>query len=403
MNLRSNIFVILFILFSVNFYGQEKEYNGNPDTSFLNARDLAFNGKREQARDTLRKILSKYPNYTDVKNLMGKTLTWDKLYNEARAIFNQILIKVKENEEVWVAAINNEFYSENYHTALGLCNKALISLKDNHSLIILRDKAISNINHLKEETESDQEEKELEETISLSLGSDFFDVVYDPMYYSSLSYSKDTKYGSIIPTLNYSNRFGINALQYQLDAYPNFGGKFYYYLSYAFSNASTYPDHRFGGEAHMSLPKSLEASLGVRYLQFDENKTTLLTGSVTWYTGNYYLSYRPYVNPGASGGSSFSNTFAVRRYFKDKDNYLSFDFGFGFSPELTQLTEENVLLSETLLYLESQSVSFGYNFTSKKYKSPIGITLGFNRQELVFDPGNFYFSVTGRINYAIKL
>lgn len=402
MRFLKNIFVFCTIgLLSHCFYAQDKEYSGDPDASFIVARNLAFDGKREQARDTLKKILTKYPNYTDVQNLLAKTLTWDKHYDKARTVFNKITSREKDNEEVWVASINNELYSENYQTALGLCNKALLYLKENDNIITLRHKAITNLNPVFEE--NTETEKALEETIGISFGSDFFDVVYDPMHYAGVSYKKETKYGSIFPKLNFSNRFDINAVQYQLDAYPKFGGKLYYYLSYAYSNAPTFPDHRLGGEAYISLSKSFETSLGLRYLEFDNNKTTLLTGSLTWYTGNYYLSWRPYVNPYANGGASFLNTFVLRRYFKDKYNYLSLDFGFGFSPELTQLTEENVLLSETLLYLESQNLSIGYNFTSKKLENPIGISVGLIRQELVFDPGNFYLSVAGRINYRFKL
>jgi hypothetical protein len=40
---------------------QEKIYNGNPDTSFETARNLAFNQERKQAQDTLRHYYNKIP------------------------------------------------------------------------------------------------------------------------------------------------------------------------------------------------------------------------------------------------------------------------------------------------------------------------------------------------------
>ncbi len=393
-------YIILTMLISFMGVSQEKEYTGDPDASFLVARTLAYNNKRAVARDTLKKILTKYPTYTDVQNLLAKTLTWDKKYDEARLHYNTIITREKDNEEVWVAAINNEFYSKNYNTALGLSNKGLHYLKGNENLIMLRNKAIANINTIKKKEVNNEE---LKNGISFSKNVDFFNKVYDPMYYASLSYKRATKYGAIIPQINYSNRFDVNGLQFQLDAYPKISKTLYAYASYAFSNSSIYPNHKIDVEIHTSsLPFSLEASLGIRYFQFTPNETVILTGSVGWYTGNYYLSWRPYVNPNSGGSISFSNNFSIRKYLKDKYNYLSLSFGFGFSPETTQLRENNVLLSESLFYLESQNILLGYNFTLKNSSNLFTTTFGVTRQELIFNPGNFYLAISGGLSYQFK-
>ena len=63
----------------------------DPDNSFLSARNIAFEGNRTVARDSLERILASYPDYTDAAILIAKTYTWDKDYNEARKRFNRIL------------------------------------------------------------------------------------------------------------------------------------------------------------------------------------------------------------------------------------------------------------------------------------------------------------------------
>lgn len=403
--------VLLFILFSAVATGQNK-YIGDPDASFNTARDLAFANKRKQARDTLRLILSKYPNYTDVENLLAKTLTWDASYNEARLHYNNIITRDKSNIEVWIAAIKNEMYAKNYNVALGLANKGLLSIKNNKELLELKNNAIIKVkaaNLITTEeplVESKGQSNKLvtipKNAILLTTEAQSFNKVYNTMSAVSVAYKRTTKYGDIIPTINYSNRFNTNGVQFQLDAYPKIGKKMYAYTSYAFSESKIFPSHRIGGELYRSLPKSLEVSLGARYLEFSSKHATVLTGSVSWYPGNYYLSWRPYVNPSNDGSVSFSNSFTARKYLKDKYNYLDVQFGFGFSPETTQLTENNVLLSESIFYLESQDVALTYNFTVKSTKNILAATVGLTRQELIFTPNEFYLAVTGRLKYQFN-
>ena len=51
--------IIIKLTFLVVFFG-------DPDASFENARNLAFNLQRKQAQDTLLFILTKYPDYHDI-------------------------------------------------------------------------------------------------------------------------------------------------------------------------------------------------------------------------------------------------------------------------------------------------------------------------------------------------
>ncbi|MCL5244355.1 YaiO family outer membrane beta-barrel protein [Cellulophaga sp. 20_2_10] len=407
MKYQKYITLVSLILFVFTGFCQSKEYTGDPDASFLQARTLAFANKRIQARDTLKRILSKYPKYTDVENLLAKTLTWDAKYDEARLHFNNITSRDKTNSEVWVAAIKNELYAENYQTALGLSNKGLLYLNNNRDLINLKNEALIAINSEPDILQTIPTEqiiaknKTTKNAILLSADAHSFNTVYDPMYFGSIAYKRTTKFGAILPTINYSNRFSTDGLQFQVDAYPKLSKKMYGYASYAFSNAVIYPNHRVGAEVYKSLPKSLEASIGARYLQFKGKDATVLTASISWYPGNYYVSWRPYVNP--SGGSiSFSNSFTVRRYLKDKNNYLGFQFGFGFSPETTQLTENNVLLSESIFYLESQEALLTYNFTAKSSKNIVATSIGVTRQELIFTPNEFYLAVSGGLKYQFN-
>jgi len=403
-------FLILTVWLPFLGMAQGSGYNGNPDTSFFTARTLAFEGKRDIARDTLNHILTKYPDYSDVRSLLASTYSWDGRYDLARDQFNRITSQERQNKEVWVAAIKNEIYSEDYYIALGLSNKALTYLKDDDDIQDLRRKVLENlyedmktamdtaVSTVKKYTEPEIKRN----NISMTNSFEVFDAVYGPMVYSSFAYSRKTKAGSVIPRINYANRFETHGLQYELDLYPKFSKTFYAYLNYGFSSAPIFPGHRVGAEFYANLPKAIETSLGVRYLDFRTTKATVYTGSVGLYRGNYYFSVRSYVTPQDFGNVSVSGGLLVRRYLKDANNYLGINMGMGYSPELKQFIDGEALLAETLLFVESQRLALAYQFTGKVSPNSYKLNLGLSRQELVFDSGNFVWSVSAGLRYEVK-
>ena len=91
---KINIIFLLIITFTAySLQSQQKEFKGNPDTAFKVARELAFNGKRKQAQDSLKLILTKYPNYLDIRAFLASTYSWDGNYNSARKEFEYVLEK----------------------------------------------------------------------------------------------------------------------------------------------------------------------------------------------------------------------------------------------------------------------------------------------------------------------
>jgi YaiO family outer membrane protein len=389
---------------------QELAYHGNPDTSFFIARDLAFEGQHSSARDTLQLILSKYPDYTDVRNLLAKTYSWDGNHNEARKHFNKITSVERRNKEVWIAAIKNEIYAENYTIALGLANKSLIFLKADPDLQALRTEIINEIykqqNATKESDAKELKEKEaktFKNRIGVINSVDVFDIVYDPMIYSGAEYIRETGIGKIIPRVNFSNRFNINGLQYEMDFYPKISKMFYAYTNYGYSNSQIFPNHRAGAELYANLPKALEVSAGIRYLDFVTSRALIYTGSAGLYSGNYYFSLRPYLTPRTDGPIGISGSLLARKYYQDRENYFGVNLILGYSPEIKQLiSDSDIIIAQTLLFVESQQLLFEYQFTAKSLTNSYRASLGVTRQELVFDPGKFFWAISAGFRYHTK-
>ena len=183
-------------------------------------------------------------------------------------------------------------------------------------------------------------------SIGADLGYVTFNGEIEPWKLGAISLGRRTVRGSLIGRVNIANLFGTTGTQFEADAYPILGRSAYGYISAGYSNATIFPEWRFGGELFASLPSAYEASLGFRQLRFAGTPVTLFTGSVGKYTGNYYFSARPFVRS-QNGGLSTSAGLIARRYFETGDEFIGARISYGSTPSdrvtATELTRANSL------------------------------------------------------------
>jgi len=375
------------------------------DVTFLNARDLAFEGNWDIARDSLEHLLEAYPQYTDAKILMAKTYSWNGDYDEARKRFNRITSIEKQQKEAWLAAIRNEMYAKNMNIALGLANKALIHLQNDIELEQLKNKVLFELNKklpIQDKLKEENREKDRKHQIAVSSDLEVFDIVFDPMYQMAVEYQRETKYGKVLPRINYAQRFNITGTQFEVDAYPTISKTFHGYVNYGYSDAIIFPRHRAGLELYAELPKALEVSLGARYVDFEDTSATILTGSFGLYRGNYYLSARPYISARSDGQIGWAANLLARKYGKDGNHFFGLRATYGFDAELNQFIVDGELLSETQLFLETQQLQLEYQFANPKSTNIYRVNAGIRRQELFFESGSFFWAVSAGLNYRFQ-
>ncbi|APA66445.1 YaiO family outer membrane beta-barrel protein [Maribacter sp. 1_2014MBL_MicDiv] len=413
--------------------GQDTPYS-NP--SFESAYALAYEGKTNTAHNILYTLINEPETEEETSILWARTLSWRGDYDGARSAFNTILSKNKNNRVAWLGAIKNELYAKNYHTAHGLANKALLHKSNDPELqrlraiaidgingIVYSDKAWYNVNSKiarssskpKKETAKVAErdtlqnvhktpvtEEQLKNTVSVNSSVTFYDKRFDPITTSSISYNRQTPYGVIIPRINNSNRLGKNGIQLDVDLYPKITKGVYAYLNYGYSESDLYPNHKMGGDVYYNHKSGIEFSAGGRFINFATKDVKSITNSLGYYTGNYYFSLRSYITPEADNLTNVSGNLLIRKYLKDAENFMGINVGVGFSPELRQFTSGDQLLAETLLYIESQRLSFEYQFTSKNNLSAYRTNVGVLRQEQSFDPGSYFYSISAGLTYEFN-
>lgn len=397
--------------------GQELKYNGNPDTSFETARKLAFSEHRKQAQDTLLLILTKYPDYHDIRSFLATTYSWDGDYKRARKEFSYVIEKDSKNKNNWIAAINNELWADAPFTALDMATTALTIFPNDEEILYQKASAQENTNkpyealktvdYLLDKNPNNQKAVSFKNSLNEKLRKyaigirslvEIYSEVYDPMQYHTLQLSRLTKYGSIIAKLNFSRRFDENGTQFEVDLYPKIAKGLYAYVNLGFSNSDIYPHTRYGGELYKSLPHSLETSIGFRTLKYDTT-TIIYTGSIGWYTGNDYWSFRPYFTPDESG-TSISGALTYRKYRSNSENYLGVGFSMGISPEINQFYfDEN---DTAIINLDSQRLNVGYFFTTTHNKNAWGVQFDITHQEKSFDAGSFLWIYSLTLNWELK-
>lgn len=169
-------------------------------------------------------------------------------------------------------------------------------------------------------------------------------------------------FGSVVFRVNRGDRFDREGFQYEIDAYPKLAPGLYMYLNVGVSGDDLFPDQRYGAQIYKSLGNGWEASLGFRYLKFDDS-TMIYTGSVGRYWGNWYATLTPYVVPDEIDGTSASGALELRYYRTSGDDYWAFRGSYGNAPDV-----------DTLLLITNRLDNGGISVTrqrplSKKFKT----------------------------------
>ncbi len=379
------LFFVLFLsLINLPAFGQPP-VSQDPDGWFFRARDLAQEGKYEEARQICTEILKQFPNYNDVKILKARTFSWEGQFVRANDLLREVLQAEPGNKDALFAIIDLLMWYEDYAEAIKFLDMALYA--DPHNTHLLYRKAVALketgddlaavvlLNQILGLDPTYTDAKDLLATIEVNRLVNHIGLGYRGLYFfqSPLNnkpwhlfyaeYGRRTRrLGPLAIRANYAWRadLDVTSLQIEADAYPTVRQGTYLYLNFGYSqDRKLFPITRFGFEVYQALPRSWEISAGFRLLNFDETETRIvtkdiliLTGSISKYIKKYYFSFRPYFtfSSVAADAATQSYFFTARRFFKTTENYLSLTVGRGFSADYDRLSGGQVYdLSGTLL------------------------------------------------------
>lgn len=387
----------------------------NVDEAFREAQELAFAGEREEARTLGFAILEITPTYHGVRLLIARTYSWDGQYDKSREQLEFVLERVPNHKEALIASIDNELWAEQYDNALEIAATATRFYPSDQAMLLKsasayhtagkNEQALRIIDRIDQINPSNSDTRQLRNSIAVSgqnyiltgsFTNDWFSDIFGQSRRSFGQLARRTNYGSIIGRVNYASRFESHGFQPEIDFYPSIADGWYGYLNAGYTSSSLFPEWRLGAELFKSLPRSFEASAGVRYLIFESGGVSIITGSLTKYYGNWMFTARPFFTP-SDVGISRSITLLARRYFAGPGNYVTLRGGFGFSPEEKRFQ----FVPGDVFQVSSQFLGID---STKELRYDLSLFLSFDiaRQELTFDPGNNIFIYTLNVGFAYK-
>lgn len=332
----------------------------NPEAEYLRIRTIAFEGKLEEAAADARKLLKAYPEYGDVRILLGRILAWQKNYDEAAAVIDTLLLTEPDNADALSARRDISLWS-----------------KDNTAV---------------------------ETDFRTGYSFDYFEEPYTRFWQVfSVGAGHRFGWGPAAAGINIGNLItdpetNIYATEFQVEAeaYPRISDKNYAYVAYAYSPGNYFPTHRGAFELWQILPKGWGISAGLNYYYFDRNIFIGLA-SVEKYISKYWLSGKSYVYF-KDDGPRTSFYLNARRYFTDF-NYLQLTLGTGTAPD------EPYDIREDINRLNAHSVRLAYNLAVNG-RFTIRLGTGYSREQYDGEAGPAWrnrFEGNAHLIYAIKM
>lgn len=302
------------------------------------------NGKYEEALRAVNNRLKKDPSNLNMLLYKADILVSLEEYDKATDVMNQIMMMDPENKKaIKLKKYLSEKLSEQVHNKLGFSqNEVFVSDLDR------------------------------------------------PWSFSSLSYYRLTDYGTFGARFNYANRFGIDGIQYQIEAYPKFFQVAHADLMFAFSDSSerVFPKYQYRVEPYFSLSKNIEFSLGQYYSNSFNKSIYTYTGSVAYHFNNYNIWLRP--SRFEPKPANFIEV-GLSRYFTDENTYLSVKAGAGKMPDIGDLPPlDEIITLKTYLINVTGQMALNKSLFLRGW-------VGYTKQE--FDTGNLreLFDVAGEI------
>jgi YaiO family outer membrane protein len=307
----------------------------NPETEYLRIRTMAFDGDYTGAAVAARKLINAFPEYGDVRILLGRILAWQKDYKQAAAVIDTLLLTEPDNADALAARRDISLWSKE-NTAVAT------DLRTGYSFDYFTEPYTR-----------------FWQVFSLGTGHRFN---WGPA-------SADINIGNLI-TDEATNLYATE-VQFEAETYPRISDKNYAYLAYAYSPGSYFPTHRAAFEIWEVLPGGWAISAGLHYYYFDRNIFIALA-SAEKYIRKFWLSGKCYVYFKDDGPrtSFFLN---ARRYFNDF-NYLQLTLGTGTAPD------EPFDVREDINRLSANSIRLAYNFTVNGRFS-VRLGAGYSREE----------------------
>ncbi|TDX10603.1 YaiO family outer membrane beta-barrel protein [Flavobacterium sp. S87F.05.LMB.W.Kidney.N] len=338
---------IFIFFFSSIAIGQEV----NVDETLANVKREVEKENYDKALSLIEPLRAKFPENEDIQVYTGRIYSWKKDYKTAVKILSPMTDRVNPNPEALQAIINIYFWSEDYEKCITYCDKYLVI--DPKSIDVLKIKATC-----LEKLNRDQEALDLIEKASFidnstqafsgirtligrkaknTVSASYLNIStsepgQSPFHYGYVEYSHKFSKSAIVGRANVGHINDDTQMLFEADYYQTFSNKSYLYSNGGISTGETiFPVAKAGLEYYFAPHKKFDYSLGARFMHFDTDDITLLTGQIAYTAGTYTVAYRPYYD---TSNELFSHVLSLQKVNEEKERLIRFELQYGNVPYL---------------------------------------------------------------------
>ncbi len=320
----------------------------NADLLYAQSRQAAFEEEDYPKAIALAwRALEAAPDYTEVREFLGRLYFWDGQMEKAEEILLQVIEESPELINARITLVDVMLETGNYSDALRLSEEGLRHHSSNPELIFRKGRSLEGLG------KDDEAIRQYRQVLSIDPGYPFvhdlieglnvsrlnwqartiytfdsFNKTFDPWHLGTFELQRNTSAGDLQGRIQYGSRFSTDDYQLELDGYPRLSRKMYAYVNTGISGSAFFPDYRLGATLYRTIPGNFEAGIGLRYLHFNDPNIFVYTVSLSHYLKNYWLSGRAYYSPDLEGRSLSFNLIA-RRFLSNPNNFIELVLGAG--------------------------------------------------------------------------
>lgn len=288
------------------------------DDVITRARATNQAGQRPLALAMLEGHLASVPRDVDARLVYGLMLSWDGRYDEARVELRRVLAQTPEYRDAMVALMNVEWWSGRAAEAGEIATQ-----------ILTRDPGHPDARQMRERLEA----RTRPWSVTTGYSVDGFNDGGDPWHEFEVAVGRQTPRGTIFVRGTNAARFGYRDQLVEVEAYPRLrSGTYAYVAAGAATRRDLFPDYRAAFDLYQSVGRGIEVSGGYRRLQFT-SPVSIYVGTVTKYLGQWAVTERVYFVPGDESNSWSFHT-ESRRYFGNAGtSFIGATYSHGFNRE----------------------------------------------------------------------
>jgi YaiO family outer membrane protein len=345
--MRFIYYSIILLFISITAAGQEI----NIDETLANARSQAEKGSYDKALSLIDPLLKKYPENEDIKTFAGRVYSWKKEYKTAIQTLSPMTDRVNPNTDALLAIINVYYWTEDFEKCISYCDRYLVTDPDNIDVLKIKVTCLEKIGRDKEALEiiekasvnenSTQAFKGIRTLIGRktknAVSASYLNISTSnpgqaPMHYGYVEYAHKFSKSALVGRANIGHIENDTQALFEADYYQTFSKKDYLYVNAGVSTGKTiFPVAKVGAEYYFRPQKRFDYALGARFMHFETDDVTLLTGQISYKMGTNTIAYRPYYD---TGNELFSHVLSFQHTNEEKERVVRFELQYGNVPYL---------------------------------------------------------------------